>query len=104
MAGYIQEASPEVRESAKDCFLALGRDIDRVISKYLTENVLKSVKDIIEKEARKRTTGKSETKRRSISLKSTPRRTVSRNPSNRIKINSNFERKNSIKDTENNKT
>jgi hypothetical protein len=92
VAGYVQEASPDVRDSAKECFAVLGRDLDKVLSKYLPENVLKSVKEILDRD-RRRNSNKSEPKRRAVSLKSTARRTMSRNASNRIKILQNFDKK-----------
>lgn len=88
----MQEAGLEVRESARECFLVLGKDMDKVLSKYLPENTLKSVKDILEKDAKRRLTDKSDSRHRSASTKSTLRRSsVTRSTSNRLRISQNLQ-------------
>lgn len=88
----MQEAAPEVRESARECFLTLGKDLDKILSKYLPDNTKRVVKDIIEKDAKRRVTNKSESRTRSISSKSTQRRSsISRSSSNRLRISQNLQ-------------
>lgn len=93
LASYVQEAAPEVRESARECFLSLGKELDRLLSKFLTEATCKTVKDILEKDAKRRTTNRSvETKRNSSARSSTQRSVATRSTSNRLRISQNFEK------------
>lgn len=64
----MQEAAPEVRTSARECFMSLGKDADKILMKFLTENMYKSVKDSLEKDAKKRSMLKSTEFRRTSSI------------------------------------
>ena len=58
IASYVQDASPEVRDNAKDCFDVLGNDLERILIKYLPETTLKVVKGIMEKDRKRGTTSR----------------------------------------------
>ena len=93
LANYIQDAAPEVRESARECFLALGRDLDRVLSKYLPESIYKNVKDQLEKDSKRKSFNRSAEPIRTSSISSVKKRTISskRSSSNRLRISQNLE-------------
>ena len=59
LAGFIQDASPEVRQSARECFFALGREMDRVLVKYLNESLYKMVKELMDKDVKRKTFNRS---------------------------------------------
>ncbi|OMJ93827.1 hypothetical protein SteCoe_3153 [Stentor coeruleus] len=92
LASYVQEAAPEVRESARECFLSLGKELDKLLSKFLTDSTCKTVKDILERDAKRKTTNRSVEPKRNSSTRSTKRSIATRSTSNRLRISQNFEK------------
>ena len=87
LSSYLQDASPEVRESARECFSSLGRDLDRVLKKYLPENLLNVVKEELEKNAKRKSFGRSAESIRTNSISHSQKRSIcTRSSSNRLRV------------------